>query len=137
MAARTILVVDDDNDAVAFVQAVLEPIGMKVISAENGEKGLALAKSALPDLVILDVFMPGKLGFYCFPDFKSCEETKNIPIIILTSLTSRIGMSCTPVNIWESFGVRPDELLDKPVEPGKLQSVVRKLLHEEPGVQEE
>jgi DNA-binding response OmpR family regulator len=128
MSAGTILIVDDDRDTVAFVRAALEPIGMKVISAEDGEKGLELAKSAVPDLVILDVFLPGKLGFFSLLDFKSAPETRNIPIIMLTSVSSRIGMSYSADDMRERFGAQPDAFLDKPVEPGRLQSVVRELL---------
>ena len=128
MAARTILVVDDDRDTVAFVRATLEPIGMKVISAEDGEKGLELAKSALPDLVNLDVFLPGKLGFFSLRDLKAAPETRNIPVVMLTSVSSRIGMSYSADDMRERFGAQPDAFLDKPVEPGMLQSVVRELL---------
>ncbi len=131
MAARTILVVDDDRDTVAFVRAALEPIGMRVISAEDGEKGLEFAKSVTPDLVILDVFLPGKLGFFSLLDFKSTPETKNIPIVMLTSLSSRINMSYSADDMRERFGAQPDAFLDKPVEPGKLQSTVRELLKRE------
>ncbi len=128
MSAGTVLIVDDDRDTVAFVQAALEPIGMKVISAEDGEKGLELAKSVMPDLVILDVFLPGKLGFSSLLDLKSAPETKDIPVIMLTSVSSRIGMSYSSDDMRERFGTQPDAFLDKPVEPGKLQSTVRELL---------
>ena len=122
------MIVDDDRDTVAFVQAALEPIGMKVISAEDGEKGLELAKSVVPDLVILDVFLPRKLGFLSLLDLKSAPETRNIPVVMLTSVSSRIGMSYSADDMRERFGAQPDAFLDKPVEPGKLQSTVRELL---------
>ncbi len=128
MSAGTVLIVDDDRDTVAFVQAALEPIGMKVISAEDGEKGLELAKSVVPDLVILDVFLPRKLGFLSLLDLKSAPETRNIPVVMLTSVSSRIGMSYSADDMRERFGAQPDAFLDKPVEPGKLQSTVRELL---------
>ena len=48
MAARTILIIDDDRDTVAFVRAALEPIGMKVISAEDGDKGLDFSSGTPP-----------------------------------------------------------------------------------------
>lgn len=128
MAAKTVLIVDDDRDIVAFVEAILQPIGIDVVSAGNSEDGLRLAKSEIPDLVILDVFLPGKLGFSSLLDLKSAPETKDIPIIMLTSVNSRMGMSYTPDYIQECFGAQTDFVLDKPVEPGKLQSVVRRLL---------
>ncbi len=128
MTAKTVLIVDDDRDIVAFVEAILQPIGIDVVSAEDGEEGLRLAKSEMPDLVILDVFLPGKLGFSSLLELKSAPETKDIPIIMLTSVNSRMGMSYSPENIQERFGAQPDSVLDKPVEPGKLQSVVRRLL---------
>ncbi len=128
MESKRVLVVDDDGDAVAFVQAALAPIGMTVISAEDGESGLELAKSERPDLVILDVFMPKKLGFHSLLDFKSAPETRDIPVVMLTAVSARVGMSYSADDVGEYFGVQPDVFLDKPVEPGKLQSVVQELL---------
>ncbi len=61
-------------------------------------------------------------------DFKSAPETRDIPIVKLTSVSSRIGMSYSADDIQERFGTQPDAFLDKPVEPGLLRSVVRELL---------
>ena len=128
MGPKKILVIDDDDDSVAFVRAALAPIDVKVISAADGEIGLVLARSDAPDLILLDIFLPKRLGFHSLVDLRSTPETANIPIIMLSSLNSRIGMSFSVDEVEERFGARPDILLDKPVEPGRLQGAVRELL---------
>ncbi len=71
----------------SFVGAVLEPVGYTVLTARSGEEGVALARSELPDVVLLDLVMPEVDGFTVVEQLKDDPVTRSIPIVILTSKT--------------------------------------------------
>lgn len=83
---KTILFIEDEPSLQKLVGRFLQNEGYKVISALDGEVGLELTKKMKPDLILLDLIMPKKNGFEVLQDLKKDEETKNIPIIILTNL---------------------------------------------------
>ena len=127
--AKTVLIVDDEQDAVEFVQAVLSEIGgIAPISANDGVSGLQKAKESTPDLIILDVQMPGKSGFDVFVDLKKEESTKNIPIIMLTGVAEKVGIRFSGKDMGDFMGEEPQVYIEKPVDPEELKSTVSKLL---------
>lgn len=85
MDRKKILVVEDEGDFLKAIQAVLEAEGYDVHTATTGKEGLALAKSLLPDLVILDVMLPELDGYKICRLLKFDERYKKIPIIMLTA----------------------------------------------------
>ena len=82
-----ILVVDDQPDNVFLLQDRLEHEGYQVFTAYDGESGITKAKEELPELILLDVMMPGLSGFEVCKQLVNDEATKDIPIILLTALT--------------------------------------------------
>jgi signal transduction histidine kinase/CheY-like chemotaxis protein len=82
-----VLAIDDDPMTLELLQAVLEPLGYTVLTARNGEEGVALARSEAPDLVLLDLVMPEPDGFTVVRQLKDNAATRAIPIVILTSKT--------------------------------------------------
>jgi len=82
---RLVVAIDDDRLAVDLVRAVLEPEGWTVLGATTGENGLALATARRPAVVLLDLLMPGMDGFAVVDALRRQDETKDIPIIVLTS----------------------------------------------------
>ena len=128
----TVLVVDDEPDAVEFVRAVMEDDGYEVMSASNGEECKSCLEKATPDLMVLDVNMPGRAGFYVLKDLKSDPKTKDMPIIMLTGVAQQSGIPFGSDDLADFLGCEPDAYLEKPVDPGYLRQVVRQLL----GVQE-
>ena len=120
-----VLIVDDEPDAIEFVKAVLDELdNINFISAENGKEGLKSANTNLPDLVILDVLMPGIDGFSVFNELRKNERTKNIPIIMLTGVADKSGIKFIKEDMKEYFGEAPVEYLEKPLDPDKLLKVV-------------
>ena len=87
MRSRSILVVDDNPTNLKVLLEVLETSGFKVIVARSGESALNKLKRNLPDLIVLDVMMPGIDGFETCRQLKANEITKNIPIIFMTALS--------------------------------------------------
>lgn len=80
----TILIVDDSRTAIALLKKVLEPTGFSIISAENGEEGIEMAKLHKPDFILMDVIMPGLNGFQATRRIRKAPETSHIPIIIIS-----------------------------------------------------
>ena len=84
--AKKILFIEDESALQKAVTQVLSEEGYQVLSALDGEIGLKLARKELPDLVLLDLILPKKDGFEVLTELKQGQETKQIPIIILTNL---------------------------------------------------
>ena len=80
-----ILVADDDPLSIKLLNFRLRSVGHEVIFAVNGGEALEVATREKPDLVLLDIMMPVMNGFQVLRKLKSQEETKNIPVIMLTS----------------------------------------------------
>lgn len=85
MSIKKILVVDDSPTERHFLGELLTEAGYQVITAESGEEGIAKAKSERPDLVLMDVVMPGLNGYQATRTLTRDEQTKNIPIIVCTT----------------------------------------------------
>ena len=126
--AKTILVVDDEPDAIAFVREVLEGEGYQVNSAPDGSKGLSTMREAKPDLVILDVQMPEMDGFEVFQEMKKDEELKPIPVIMLTGIKDKLGIGFSAGDMKDYMGEQPNDYVEKPVDPAKLIATVEKIL---------
>jgi len=74
-----ILLIDDDPDVHTLVKKILEPKSYDVVSAYNGDEGLRKVVEERPDLIILDVIMPGKHGFEVCKELKSDEKYHSLP----------------------------------------------------------
>jgi CheY-like chemotaxis protein len=81
----TILVIDDQPFFISMLQNVLQTQGYRVVSASNGDEGLAQARTHKPDAILLDIEMPGKDGFAVCEALKEDASLKHIPVIILTA----------------------------------------------------
>ncbi len=128
MKNKKVLVVDDENDSVSFLEAILKEQGLDVISASDGEAGLNKARSESPDLVFLDVQMPKIDGFDVFKILRDDEKTKEIPIIMLTGIEEKIGIGFSKEDMKEFYHEEPEEYLEKPIEPEKVISAVKRIL---------
>ena len=117
-----ILVVDDEPDILTFLAAVLEDQGATVIQAADGEQALALTIQEKPDLVTLDLSMPGKNGGYVF------EEIRNNPEIASTKVCIITGKPELRRLIYERPVAPPDGYLDKPVNEETLLKNIRMIL---------
>ena len=116
-----ILVIDDDTAINELIKVNLELEGHQVIQAYDGIKGFALCKQELPALVILDVMMPDVDGFTVAQRIRKNDETKDIPILMLTALSQLNDK----VN---GFNIGVDDYLVKPFEMQELEVRVRALL---------
>ena len=126
MTKKRILVVDDEMYIVNILDFTLATEGLEVISASNGEEALRKTVEFTPDLVILDVMMPKIDGFEVCRALKAKEETKEVPVILLTA-KDRDGDK----KKGEEAGA--DLYVTKPFSPTRLLEDVRGLLGIEVG----
>ena len=85
MPIKKILVVDDSPTERHVMVELLTKNGYQVVTAESGEEGVIKAKAEMPDLVIMDVVMPGLNGYQATRTLTRDEDTKNIPVLMCTS----------------------------------------------------
>lgn len=81
---KKILVVDDEEDITELVKKLLKSEGFDVVTANSGKEALALLESTTPDLIFLDLFMPGMSGWDVLREIRKREELKEVPVIMLT-----------------------------------------------------
>ena len=120
-----ILVVDDESDIVDILKYNLEKENEYTVhAAYNGTEALAIAKKEKPDLILLDIMMPGMNGFEICKNLKSEPETKRIPVIFLTAKENEID---------EIVGLEigADDYIQKPISPrvvlARIKSVFRRV----------
>lgn len=116
-----ILVIDDDPAINELIKVNLELSGYNVVQAYDGINGFALAKQELPNLILLDCMMPEVDGFTTAQRIRQNDNTKNIPILMLTAL-SQLNDKV------KGFNIGVDDYLCKPFEMEELQVRVRALL---------
>lgn len=116
-----ILVIDDDLAINELIKINLELAGYKVMTAFDGNKGYALAKQENPDLIVLDVMMPDVDGYTVAKRIRENDDTKDIPILMLTALNML-------QNKVQGFNIGVDDYLVKPFEMEELQVRIKALL---------
>ncbi|HEA84566.1 MAG TPA: response regulator [Candidatus Wildermuthbacteria bacterium] len=89
---KQILFIEDESALQKTIGESLRQEDFEVLSALDGEIGIRTAKEKLPDLIILDLVLPKKDGFEVLEDLKKGEETKNIPVVVLTNLEDLKGI---------------------------------------------
>jgi CheY-like chemotaxis protein len=116
-----ILVVDDEPDNRELLEIILEAEGFLILTAGSGAEALASVAREPPDLIVLDVMMPGMTGYEVAATLKSDPATSRIPILIFSALSDpnakQLGVSAGA-----------DDYIAKPVEYAELVSRVKKLL---------
>jgi DNA-binding response OmpR family regulator len=122
LAGKKILLVDDDSDILASMQAAFEPTGAVIETAANGNKAVEIADKTQPDVVILDMMLPGRSGFMVLEKLKSKKPRNAKPFVIM--ITGNPG--ARHKLFAESQGV--SEYFNKPVKLDKLIAAAERLL---------
>ena len=121
-SATKILVIDDEPDVVSYLSVFLEDEGFNVVTARDGPDGLAMARLESPDLITLDITMPGMSGIEVLTTLRRDSDLASIPVIVVTGVANF-------QNLTTFRGVRPPEaFMSKPVDRELLLGNIRKLL---------
>jgi len=119
--AEKILIIDDDLDTLRLVGLMLQKQGYSIMAASSGAQGLQMAFESPPDLVLLDVMMPGMDGYEVARQLRANQLTVNTPILMFTA-KSQLDDKVT------GFEAGADDYLTKPTHPSELQAHVKALL---------
>ncbi len=123
---KRILVVDDEPDFAAIVKKYLEQEGFSVELAYDGVEGLQKVKANPPDAIVLDVMMPEKDGYTVCQELKSDEKYKDIPIVMLTAVSSHV--STTKYSHFDGMSTEADDYLPKPATAEQITESIKDLL---------
>ena len=121
-----ILLIDDDPDFIEATKTILESKPYEVIVAFAGDEGLKKARAESPDLVLLDIIMPGADGFSAAEQFKKDPKLSKIPVVMLTSYAERRAGTGIPVS--KGFQLEAEDYIEKPVSPEELFNIIEKHL---------
>jgi DNA-binding response OmpR family regulator len=121
MKKPTVLLIEDDADIVEVVRYSLEREGFRVLSASDGESGLREAGLARPDLVLLDLMLPGIDGLDVCRRIRAAEKTRQTPVIILTAKGEE-------ADVVVGLEMGADDYLPKPFSPRELVARLRAVL---------
>ncbi|TBR24758.1 response regulator [bacterium] len=117
---RTVLVVEDDKDFRKILRYLLTQRGHRVIEAKDGAEGLKLARANHPSLALLDFDMPGLNGYELLQELRRGEETRHLPIIMITGAKNRRQL--------RELGMDISDFLDKPIENDSFLAAVTRAL---------
>ena len=120
--SKNIMIVDDDPDVICIVKQVLENSGgYKVIPVDSGENCLELLKdNQIPDLILLDVMMPGMTGWATFENIRDNWSWRDIPIVFLTGRTDRMAR--------DAGRFLGEDYIEKPFDTTDLKERIEKVL---------
>ncbi len=124
-AMSRVLVIDDEPDVLLLCRVNLQHAGHEVLEAPDGERGLATALGQTPDAVVLDLMLPGLDGYGVLTALRESDETKDIPVLVLTAKAQREDR----VRCWEQGA---SEYMTKPFSPAALSSALEQLMNMSP-----
>lgn len=120
-----VLVVDDEPNIVLSLEFLMEQAGFEVVTAEDGEQALARVTDSQPDLLLLDISLPGISGFDVLERLRSAEATSTLAIIMLTAHGRDVERE-------KGMALGADDYITKPFSTQALVEKVKKLLLKEP-----
>jgi len=120
---RTILVVDDFDDARLLLRTWLERRGFRVVEAENGLQAINQAQTELPDLIIMDVQMPQLDGLSATRQIRNLKSMNSVPIVAVSAYGADLFRD-------QALAAGCNEYVSTPFEPSTLEGIIRSLVHQ-------
>ncbi|MEM6958445.1 MAG: response regulator [Myxococcota bacterium] len=121
LSNQTVLCADDDFEILAMVTRHVKGLGARVVEASDGEEALRLARREKPNLIILDVMMPGMSGWEVCRAVRDDDALKETGVLMLTGIGERLNEMTSPL-----YGA--DGFLDKPFDLDDLDAAIRTIL---------
>ncbi|MCP4571131.1 MAG: response regulator [bacterium] len=127
MADKKAVVIDDEKDLTMYLTTILEENDFDVSAANDAVSGEKLIREEKPDLILIDLVMPGRTGIQLFTKLRKDPETKDIPLVMVTGVKDQMGIDWG--EIVDRYKARkPDGFVEKPIEPVRLMSVVNAVM---------
>ena len=117
----TVLIVEDNDKNMKLARDVLQAKGYQTLEAETGEEGVRLAKERTPDLVLMDIQLPGINGIEAFKQIRADPKTARIPVVALTA-------SVTPTDRSQITAAGFDAFISKPISLKEFVETVKRLI---------
>lgn len=117
----TVLIADDDPEILTMLSIRLQSRGYATIEASDGTEAIAKVQAHSPDLVLLDVMMPGKTGWQVAKELRASKDFSNVGIIMLTAIGERVNEMTSGL-----YGA--DDHVDKPFDFGQLEAKISKVI---------
>lgn len=121
--AALILVIDDEQDMRIYLATLFKQAGYRVETAGNGHEGVEKARQLKPHLITLDLLMPRKSGVRAYQELRGDQQTKDIPVVVLTGLTRQQDFFAGNEDL-----PAPDAIVEKPIDREAFLNRVRRLL---------
>jgi CheY-like chemotaxis protein len=130
MKKKVVLVVEDELDMRIFISTLLETSGYLPVLTKNGTEGLLKARDIDPDLIILDVMMPGEGGVQMYRQLKTDPALKNIPVILLSAVAKKTFVHYLKMlnTSLDAAIPEPEAYLEKPPEAEGLLKLTERLI---------
>ena len=129
MAHAIVFVIDDEQDNLDYIEAILNEAEYGVQTFTSGAVALEKMKKTPPDMVLLDVQMPGMNGFQVLKAMQTDEELKTIPVVFLSAIGAITGIEYDSAEVESRYGVRPNDFIPKPIDPDKIIAKIKKLIN--------
>lgn len=121
---KKILIIEDEQDILAYFETIFQDSGYDTVSAKDGFEGFELAKSEKPDLITLDITMPKQSGLKIYRQVKDHPALKNIPVIIITAVDDFGGIFLDDLKEYAS----PEGIVYKPIDPKGILKLITEIL---------
>ncbi len=119
-AVPKVLVVDDEEDIVAYLMTVLEDNGFRAVSASDAAAALEVVQREHPDLILLDIMMPGQSGLSLYREIRSNRATADVPVVIISGYSRVEDLARMVVEMEGGESRLPDGYLEKPISVPKF-----------------
>jgi two-component system, OmpR family, alkaline phosphatase synthesis response regulator PhoP len=124
--AKKLLIIDDEPDFANLVRDHLNQAGFEAESVYSGDEGLAKIRVAKPDLVVLDVMMPGTDGYTICSEIKNDQSLRDLPVILLTAVASHVPS--TRYSHYDGMSMEADDYIAKPATVAQIEEAIRRLV---------
>ncbi len=127
MSKKTAVVIDDEVDLTTYISTILEENSFEVRTANEAATGESLIRESPPDIILIDLMMPGRSGVQLFARLRGDAATRGIPLVMVTGIKEQMGIDWGDIAD-QMKSRKPDGFIEKPVDPEKLMRVVNAVL---------